>query len=116
MAEFQIYESPRFLTDLEEALVWLYSHNFEQSEEFADKKFFEMKQELNGLKNHLKQTPYIGQADAVSGLRRFPMYDGRYFATWVINEKSRAVTLLEFIDTQYPKELRYGKIVRFDED
>lgn len=115
MAEFQVYESPKFLSDLEEALIWLYTHNLGQSEEFADKKFFELEQEVNSLKNYLMQTPYIGQADSISGLRRFPLYEGRYFATWVINEKTHTVTLLEFLDVKYPKELCYGKIVKFDE-
>ena len=48
----------------------------------------------------------MGQADEVSGLRRFPLYGGRYFATWIIDEKGQTVTLLEFIDSKYPPTFR----------
>ncbi len=61
---------------------------------------------MNTLKNHLKKTPSIGQVDKILGVRRFPLYEGRYLATWVTQEKQMIVTLLEFIDSKYPKSLR----------
>lgn len=79
MADFKIYESPTFLADMEEALTWLYFHNLEQSEEFAEKKFSELEDEVGSLKKNLLQTPYFGQADTISGIRRFPVYAGRFF-------------------------------------
>lgn len=48
----------------------------------------------------------MGQADVISGIRRFPLYSGRYLATWVVRENAGTVTLLEFIDSRYPKALR----------
>lgn len=68
MEEFEVQESDRFKIELEEAILWLYSHNLEQSQEFADQKYFELQQEVNTLKNHLKRTPCMGQADKVAGV------------------------------------------------
>ncbi len=106
MAEYTVKESDKFGVDLEEALIWLYFHNLEQSQAFADQKALELKQEIKNLKLYLTKTPYMGRADDVSGLRRFPLYEGRYAATWSIDENARFVTLLEFIDSRYPQELR----------
>ena len=103
---FDVQESDRFKAELEEAVLWLYSHNLEQSEEFADQKYFELQQEVNALKNHLKKNPHMGQADEVSGVREFPLYGGRYLATWLVIEAQKTAILLEFIDSKYPKELR----------
>jgi hypothetical protein len=107
MQEFDVQESDKFKVELEEAVFWLYSHNLEQSQEFADQKLIELQQEVNGVKVHLKKTPRIGQADEISGIRRFPLYSGRYLLTWTTDETKRLVTLLEFIDSKYPKELRH---------
>lgn len=109
---FEIRETDRFQFDLEEAAFWLYSHNLEQSQEFADRKFLELEQEINALKNYLCKTPRMGQADEITGLRRFPIYEGRYSATWVIDESNKVVTLLAFQDSKYPNNLREFK---FDE-
>ena len=38
MEEFAVQESDKFKADMEEAVFWLYSHNLEQSQNFADKK------------------------------------------------------------------------------
>lgn len=103
---FEVQESDRFKTEMEEAVLWLYSHNLEQSEEFADQKYFELQQEVNTLKNHLKRNPRMGQADEVTGIRRFPLHNGRFVATWLVIEASKTAILLEFIDSKYPKELR----------
>lgn len=56
MEEFDLLESHKFKTEMENAIFWLYSHNLEQSEEFADKKAFELQNEVNNLKNHLRKT------------------------------------------------------------
>ena len=91
---FKVREADSFKADLEEAAFWLYRHNLEQSQESADHKFLELEQEINELKIRLTETPRMGQADEVSGLRRFPIYDGRYSATWLIDDTSQTVTLL----------------------
>lgn len=106
MEEYEVQESDRFKAELEEAVLWLYSHNLEQSQDFADQKYFELQQEVNALKNHLKRNPRMGQTDEVSGIRRFPLYGGRYLATWLVIEAQKTAVLLEFIDSKYPKELR----------
>lgn len=106
MNEFEVLESDRFKIELEDAVLWLYSHNLEQSQEFADQKYFELQQEVNSLKNHLKRNPHMGQADEVSGIRRFPLYGGRFLATWLVIDAQRTAILLEFIDSKYPRELR----------
>lgn len=38
MADFNVVLSSEFVSEWKEALDWLYNHNLEQSEEFADKK------------------------------------------------------------------------------
>jgi len=109
---YKVRETDNFNTNLEDAAFWLYSHNLEQSQQFAARKFLELEQEINDLKMHLQETPRMGQADEITGLRRFPVYDGRYIVTWIIDDKARIVTLLEFIDSMYPRNLRG---VQFDE-
>ena len=42
MEVFDVQESDQFKIQLEEAILWLYSHNLEQSQEFADKKYLEL--------------------------------------------------------------------------
>ncbi len=106
MPAYAVYESQNFLSSMEDAVSWLYLHNLEQSEQFAERKSYELRQEVKVLEGHLTQTPYMGQADDLSGLRRFPLYEGRYSATWIIDEASRNVTMLEFRDSKYPVDLR----------
>ena len=116
MREYDIQESQRFKTEMEEAVFWLYSHNLELSQEFADKKSLELQQEVDGLKGHLKKTPRIGQSDEISGLRRFPLYSGRYSVTWTTDETKRLVTLLEFMDSKYPQLLRHVQMTHESDD
>jgi hypothetical protein len=106
MQEFDVQETDKFKSQLEEAVLWLYSFNIEQSEEFADKKYFELQSEINTLKANLKRNPRMGQLDVVSGLRRFPVYDGRFVMTWLLLEAQKSVLILEFNDSKYPKQLR----------
>ena len=103
---YEVKESLKFEADLEDAVAWLYFHNLEQSQEFAERKFHELKQEVKDLERHLTRTPNMGQADDISGIRRFPLYEGRYSATWIIDENARIVTMLEFFDSKYPQNLR----------
>lgn len=86
MAKYRVLETQKFLTELEEAAAWHYFHNLDQSQEFANHKFQELQQEVKNLEQHLTETLYLGQADKISGLRRFPVYGGRYFATWIVDE------------------------------
>ena len=63
MHEYEVFESDKFKSDLEEAAFWLYTHNLEQSQDFADQKFIELEREINGLKLHLRKNPRMGQDD-----------------------------------------------------
>jgi hypothetical protein len=53
---YKVQESDNFSTSLGDAAFWLFSHNLETSEEFATRKFLELEQEVNDLKNHLRKT------------------------------------------------------------
>ena len=103
---FEVQQTDQFKADLEEALLWLYSHNFEQSQEFADRKFLELQQEIEDIEKHLAQMPHMGQPSDVSELGRFPVYGGRYSVTWFVENERKIVTLTEFNDSKYPKTLR----------
>jgi len=65
---------------------------------------------VNTLKNHLKRNPRMGQADEISCIRRFPLYAGRYLATWLVIEAQKTTILLEFIDSKYPQKLRQFRL------
>lgn len=108
--EYAIKRSEDFEINVEDSLVWLYLHNSEQSQDFAEQKSLELRQEIKDLEQHLAQTPYMGQADEISGLRRFPLYGGRFVAIWTIDEHAHIVMLVEFIDSKYPQKLREYKI------
>lgn len=103
MEAFEIQESDRFKNELEVSILWLYSHNLELSQEFADQKYFELQHEVNTLKNHLKRNPRMGQADEVSGIRRFPLHGGRYLATWLVIEAQKTAILLESLTRNIQK-------------
>lgn len=107
---FEVRQTDKFKASLEEAMFWHYSHNLEQSLEFADRKFLELQQEVENLKNHLERTPYMGQSDEISDLHRFPIYDGRYSITWIIDDEMKVVTIMEFLDSKYPRSFREFKI------
>ena len=100
---YQVRETEYFSSSLEEAALWLYSFNLDRSESLASQKFLELEQEINDLKNHLQGTPRMGEADEISGIRQFPVYGGRYLVTWTLDDRAGVVTLLEFIDSKYPK-------------
>ncbi len=54
----------------------------------------------------MSNNPRMGQEDEISGMRRFPIYGGRFVVTWAINEVAVTLTLLEFLDSKYPQNLR----------
>ena len=51
MKRYAVEESLKFEADLEDAVIWLYFHNLEQSQEFAERKSLELKQEVKALSN-----------------------------------------------------------------
>ena len=101
--EFEVIESERFLNGVEEAALWLYIHNFEQSESFAEKKYLELQYEIERLKNRLSKTPEIGRLDEILDVRRHPVYDGRFAAVWTVQMALAQVVMLDFIDSKYPR-------------
>lgn len=103
---FEIEESDQFLRDVEEAAVWILLSNIEHSESFAEAKVHEFSDGLNSLKERLKKHPESGEVDHVQGLRKFPIYEGRYSAKWIVDPVRRSVTLVALSDSKYPRALR----------
>lgn len=106
MPKYQVDESDQFLKNVEEAAVWILESNFDQSEVMANAKVDELGAELNALKERLGDFPESGEADSVRGLRRFPIYEGRFSAKWIVNHTSKAVVLISLADSKYPRKLR----------
>lgn len=106
MNPYIINESDKFLSDVEEAAVWILLNNIDQSESFADKKIAEFKSDIDGLKNRLKSFPDSGENDLISNVRKFPIYNGRYSAKWSVNHSAKSATLIALVDSKYPKNLR----------
>lgn len=98
-------ETHRFLADFEACALWLYEHNLEQSESFADLKFQELEAELSKLRKALETAPRIG-AHEPPGMRRFPIYEGRFSVVWFISEAQKVVTLVAFNDLRFPMPMR----------
>ncbi len=103
---FAIEESDQFLRDVEEAAVWILLSNIEHSESLAEAKVQEFSDGLNALKARLKKYPESGEADQIQGLRKFPIYDGRYSANWIVDPVRKSVTLVALSDSKYPRSLR----------
>lgn len=106
MPLFEILESDQFLADVEEAAVWIISTNIEQSDSLAESKLDELGEELNSLRERLRRHPESGESDSIDGLRKFPVYGGRYSAKWIVSHSDRRVTLLALSDSKYPRRLR----------
>jgi hypothetical protein len=106
MPKYEIFETDRFLCDVEEAAVWILQSNLEQSENLALEKLLEFQQDIQSLKVRLREFPESGESDAVPGLRKFPLYGGRYSAKWIVNHAQVSVTLISLADSKYPKQLR----------
>jgi hypothetical protein len=106
MSRYQIFETEQFLNDVEEAAVWILQTNSDQSEEFALTKLSDFQSDIKALKNRLRDFPESGEADEIFGLRKFPLYDGRYSAKWIVSHSDLFVTLISLVDSKYPKQLR----------
>ena len=104
--KYSIQESDQFLKDVEEAAVWILLSNIEQSEALAEKKVDEFNDDLNALKARLQDFPESGEGDEIKGLRRFPIYEGRYSAKWVVSHITKTATLITLSDSKYPQQLR----------
>ncbi|MGZ3772714.1 MAG: hypothetical protein ACXVCY_07610 [Pseudobdellovibrionaceae bacterium] len=117
---YSVQASVEFLNNLEEAVDWLYSHNEQQSIEFANKKKAQFENEVNTLKDRLSTNPYsIGTEilAKVPAYRKISIYGGRYQAEWTINDSKKEVNLLRLKDLVYPAELRYKEFhLEDDED
>jgi len=106
MSRYEIYETDRFLSDVEEAAVWILQSNVEQSEKLALEKLSEFEQNIQSLKNRLQQFPESGECDDISGLRKFPLYGGRYSAKWILSHAEKSITLIALADSKHPQQLR----------
>ncbi len=113
MPRFSIYESDQYLSDVEEAAVWILESNLNEGVEFAVSKVDKFEQELENLKSRLSQFPESGEADEIKGLRKFPIYSGRYSLKWVVDKNAIHLTLIALTDSRYPKKLRNIQIEDF---
>jgi hypothetical protein len=104
--KFNVEESDRFLKDVEAVAIWVLRSNIEQSESFAEKKVDELGGDINFLKNRLRDFPELGEADDIEGVRKVPIYDGRYSAKWIVNHAAKTVILITLSDSKYPRSLR----------
>lgn len=107
---YQVHTAGIFLTELEEASEWLYSHNEQQSIEFAEKKKAQLQTEVIALKNRLSEKPYGLGTEVIAKIptyRKLSIYDGRYQAEWTIHEAMQQVSLLRLKDLKYPAKMRY---------
>jgi hypothetical protein len=91
---------------VEEAAVWILLSNIEQSEALAESKVDELQADLDALREKLEHFPELGESDEIQGVRKFPIYEGRYSVKWVINPIALTVTLIALSDLKYPKNLR----------
>ena len=66
----------------------------------------EFQSDIALLKERLQLFPESGEADKVTGVRKFPIYAGRYLVKWVVQKSGRTVSLIALIDSKYPKQLK----------
>lgn len=104
--KYSISEADQFLADVEEAAVWILLSNVEQSEALAEKKVDDFHADLMSLKNRLRDFPESGESDTIEGIRRSPIYEGRYSAKWIVNHVTKTVIFISLSDSKYPKQLR----------
>lgn len=103
---YEIKASDQFLKDVEEAAVWILVSNVEQSDSLTEKKVDDFNKELDLLQRRLQKFPDSGEGDEIQSVRRFPIYDGRYSAKWIVNHVFKTVTFVSLSDSKYPKHLR----------
>lgn len=113
MPNFAILESDQFLADVEEAAVWILESNLDEGVEFAVSKVDDFEQELEDLKSRLSQFPESGEEDDIRGVRKLPIYSGRYSVKWIVDEGAVQLTLIALNDQRYPKKLRGVKVDDF---
>lgn len=105
--KYALVETNQFLVDFENIAVWILVSNSEQSDVFAEKKLNEFAEEMATLKSRLGSFPESGEMDIIQGVRRFPIYSGRYSVKWIVNNTSKTVVLISIADSKYPKSLRH---------
>lgn len=107
MIKYHIILTDQFLRDVEEFAVWIFLSNIDQSEQLAEKKVDEFKSDLLVLQDRIQDFPELGEIDTVAGIRRFPVYSGRYSVKWIVNHIKREIVLISISDSKYPKDLRH---------
>lgn len=91
---------------MEESAVWILESNLEHSEDLAIRKVNDFQTEIEALKDRLKDFPDSGEEDLIKGVRKFPIYNGRYSVKWVVQKSNKLITLIALSDSKYPKALR----------
>lgn len=106
MKNYSVLESDSFISDLEEAVLWIIETNKEQSIEFIDKCIDKLQTDILSLIQRLQNHPESGELIPNTTLRKAPIYEGRYSAQWITVDSLKQVILLNFQDLKYPKQLR----------
>jgi predicted Rossmann fold nucleotide-binding protein DprA/Smf involved in DNA uptake len=106
VSQYQINATSNFLKDVEEISFWIFVTNVEQSENLAEAKLSQLESDLIVLKKKIQNFPESGEEVATRGVRKIPIYDGRYSARWIVDHDKKTVTLISLLDSRYPKQLR----------
>ncbi len=107
MSQYIVLETDKFLSDVEEAAVWILESNLEFSEDFAFRKIDEFQEEIETLKERLKEFPESGEMDEIEGVRKSPVYNGRFSLKWIFQKLAKSITLIALTDSKYPKILKH---------
>jgi hypothetical protein len=113
MSQYIIQESDQFISDVEESAVWILESNLEQSEDLALRKVDEFQKDIQILKERLIDFPDSGEQDSIKGVRKFPIYGGRYSVKWVVQKADKLITLVALSDSKYTKALRNIQLENF---
>lgn len=106
MSQYQINATSNFLKDVEEISFWIFVTNVEQSKNLAEAKLSQLESELITLKKKIQNFPESGEEVATRGVRKIPIYDGRYSVRWIVDHHKKTATLISLLDSRYPKKLR----------
>jgi plasmid stabilization system protein ParE len=106
MPQCTILETDQFLSDVEDSAVWILESNLEFSEDFAVQKVDEFQEEIEAVKERLQSYPESGEWDVIKGVRKLPIYNGRYSLQWIVQIPDKSIILIALTDSKYPKVLR----------
>ncbi|MFM6929239.1 MAG: hypothetical protein ACKOX6_12300 [Bdellovibrio sp.] len=106
-----------FKEDFQDVVNYILQSNLESYDlSFCEAKIDDFQDEVLGLIDDLVLFPEQGVRDKSSGVRKKPIYRGRYSVRWVVDDTTRVVHLIGLKDNERPKELRYKHTIESGED